>query len=642
MAMDLAALAAVPWERLATANPAFPPTEVPVVLRRLAAAGPSAVEEDCHELWHPLVPAEGRPVPEAAVAARPFLRGLLADPGFGARTALVELLTRIATPDDRDWVPALLADPAPAVRREAIPLADGAQLLHRWQAESDPTVRIPLLLAFGEVAASADPAAAELRALLARLLTGDDPVFRLAALDASSDVDPELPVRQLDLLVELFADRTARPRFEQEWFLPGFETSFGHDVLVHRTAALLRPYPDAELAFPLRLLETGRRTGDAPLRRVAMELAWELLVQRRSPAAPLLPLAGELLDDPDGAVRLRAVNILAALGPAAARYADRLADLLEDEAEDDYYDARVCDFARWALTRIGDPRGLPGLVERAYAPYRSPEGWGYVASDPRVPELTDLLAPLRAHAAALLPELRELLRDGAANREVLAVLAAWGEDALPALPEVLPLLAHSWTASHAVQVLSAIGPAAADAEAALRAAKVLDHPGNHAFVASTALRIRGDRAAALRYYTDAVLTATDPDHGPYPALAEFGRDAAACADRVRHALAYTTGWSRVEAARVLLAIDPDGPVDEAVGALEEELLSAAAEEVDLPRSFRPALEALVGLGAVRPAVRTALRTLRRSDRRFAAGWGYQRVLADQELCELIDRALGTV
>ncbi|MCX4613328.1 hypothetical protein OHB25_16955 [Streptomyces mirabilis] len=70
--------------------------------------------------------------------------------------------TRTARPDlvDAGWpaawrrhrgaVLALLADPDPDVRREAIPLADGVvPLLERWRAETDPAVRLPVLLRLG-------------------------------------------------------------------------------------------------------------------------------------------------------------------------------------------------------------------------------------------------------------------------------------------------------------------------------------------------------------------------------------------------------------------------------------------------------------------------------------------------------------
>ncbi len=108
---------------------------------RLALAGGAATEE---------APATGsysahrgqRSEAFAATAALPFVVALAADPEAGARVDLVGLLvafahaTRTARPDlvDAGWTAAwrrhrgaaaLLADPDPDVRREAIPLADG-------------------------------------------------------------------------------------------------------------------------------------------------------------------------------------------------------------------------------------------------------------------------------------------------------------------------------------------------------------------------------------------------------------------------------------------------------------------------------------------------------------------------------------
>lgn len=52
----------------------------------------------------------------------------------------------------------LLADPDPAVRREAVPLADGpGRLLERWRTERDLSVRLPVLFALGKLAAAPAP-----------------------------------------------------------------------------------------------------------------------------------------------------------------------------------------------------------------------------------------------------------------------------------------------------------------------------------------------------------------------------------------------------------------------------------------------------------------------------------------------------
>ncbi|MDH6109482.1 hypothetical protein P3T36_000253 [Kitasatospora sp. MAP12-15] len=644
--MSLEALDSVAWGELATASPSDGVEDVPRTLRLLALAGAQATEEDCYPLYS-LATGDGARTPSAAAAALPFVVALAADPAMGARVSLVELLVVMQAPalTDEDWTGAwsLLADPEPAVRRAALPLAAGiVRLLERWRVETDPTVRLPLLLALGEAAAGAGRAGDgvdDARAVLAEVLGGDDPVLWVAAVHASAGLDPELPVRQLDRLIALFSDLALRPRFEEVWYTPAVDGPWTREDLVRSTAWLLAHDSEAELSFAVRLVETADRTGDAALCREALDLAWRLLTKRRSAEAALLPLAGGLLTDPDGAVRLRAANILAVLGPPAAPYADRLAELLDDDGADEYLDGTVGEIARWALARIGDPRALPGLIEQLRA-QEEEQGRAYVIGDPRRPDIKDVLIPLRAHADVLLPAMRETVRQGGARggatRGFLEVLEAWGEDALPALPDLLPLLADTWTSMHVVGVLVAMGPAAAAAVPALRTCQVLDYPGNHRAVAAAVVRIGGDRAAALRFLGDAVLAAEEPDYGPIAALADFGLDAAPYADRVRRAMENSTHWQRLTAAITLWSIT--GQAEASMRVLEEFVLPIA-DGGDGFRFFRDTLQALIRMGEISPAIRAALLRVRQSERRLSADGGYPRILRDEELRGLVEQAL---
>ncbi|WBP92092.1 hypothetical protein [Kitasatospora cathayae] len=649
--MSLEALDAVVWEGLETGHPTDPVEVIPRTLRQLALAGAEATEEDCYPLYS-LVTREGE-TPSAAAVALPFVVALATDPAMGARVPLVELLVALHAPAlaDEDWTGAcvLLADPAPAVRRAAIPLAGGVQrLLERWRVETDPAVRLPLLLALGEAAAGEAGTGGtggtggvvdDARALLAQVLEGDDPVLWVAAVHAGAELDRDLPVRRMDRLIEVFSDPALRPRFEEVWFTPAVEGPWTREDLVRSTAWLLAHDPDAELRFAVRLVETADRIGDAALCREALDVAWRLLTERRSVEAALLPSAGALLTSPDAAVRLRAANILAVLGPAAAEYADRLAELLDDDGADDYLDGTVGEIARWALTRIGDPRALPGLIEQLRA-QEEEQGRGYCLADPRRPEVTDVLVPLRAHADVLLPAIREAIRQGGARggatRPFLAVLEAWGEDALPALPDLLPLLADTWTSVYVLHILQALGPAAASAAPALRTCEVLDYPGNHALVASVATRIGGDRAAVLRLVGDAVMTAEEPLYGPIGALADFGSEAAPYADRVRYVMENSTHWPRLNAAATLWSIT--GQVEPTMRVLEEFVLPVA-DGGDGFGNFREALQALIRMGEISPAIRAALLTVQRSDRRLGAEGGYLMVDHDRELRALAEQAL---
>ncbi len=251
-----------------------------------------------------------------------------------------------------------------------------------------------------------------------------------------------------------------------------------------------------------------------------------------------------------------------------------------------------------------------------------------------------MLIPLRAHADALLPAVREAIRHGgpwgSATRAFLDVLKAWGEDALPALPELLPLLADPGTSLHALDVLQAMGPAAAEAEPALRTCRVPDHPGNHYALAAAAVRLGADRATALRFFGDAVLAAEGPWYGPIGALADFGLDAAPYADRVRLAMENSSYWPRLTAAITLWSIT--GRAEPSMEVLEEFVLPIAGDG-DRFDFFREALHTLIRMGELSPAIRAALLTIRQSDRRLSVEGGYPMVLQDQELRALVDQAL---
>ncbi|MET7978589.1 hypothetical protein ABZW44_37450 [Streptomyces mirabilis] len=179
-AISLEALDAVPWDRLESALPQHPVEGVPRALRRLALGGGAATEEHCYPLSFCLTEGNGR-VPSAATAAPPFLVALAADPGT---------------------------------------LADGVvPLLERWRAETDPAMRLPVLLQLGWVAAEAAQGDArsveEVRAVLDGVLRDGEPVMKVAAVIAWARLDPQEPVRRIDLLVETLSDLAVGPRFEE-------------------------------------------------------------------------------------------------------------------------------------------------------------------------------------------------------------------------------------------------------------------------------------------------------------------------------------------------------------------------------------------------------------------------------------------
>ncbi|MER5788345.1 hypothetical protein [Streptomyces sp. NPDC001980] len=229
-------------------------------------------------------------------------------------------------------------------------------------------MRLPLLLALGTAAADSAEAEARVRAVVQEVLRAGPAVMRVAAVHAWSAFDAQAPVREVDLLVEILSDPTLRPRFEDIWYVPNIDDAFSRSDVASWTAFLFEDAPAAALRFLVRLVGAARRTGDAPLCGAALDEAWRLLVVRPSAAPELLPLAGELLADPDTGVRYRAAHLLAVLGARAAPYADGLAALLDDPGEAEFLEGTVGDHARWALARIGDPQS--GGADRRLSPYR--------------------------------------------------------------------------------------------------------------------------------------------------------------------------------------------------------------------------------------------------------------------------------
>ncbi|WP_406087250.1 HEAT repeat domain-containing protein [Streptomyces virginiae] len=458
------ALDAVDWRALGTVGPDHPATDVPKVLRRIARADsttrPEAVERACGDLQDLVLEST-----EVGTAALPFVVDLALDPETVPRPYLVGLLTSLAGDGEgvdsgraavwwQQWprIRRLLDDGDPEVRRETLlMISDRTEpLLERWHVETDPSVQVALLVALGRAAADEDlteSTHAEVRAVLDGLLHDENPVLRVAAVVASSPLDPQAVPRAVPELLEILTDPVVAPRFGEVWYALECEYPYDRNDVAEWVGGLLEPDLTAATAFVAALAEAGSRMDDAGLRRCAVDQAWRLLSARPSVASAVLPLAAGLLADPDDDVRYKAAHLLAVLGREAAPHADRLAGLLDDTGESRFFDGTVGDHARWALTRIGDPRALPDLVERLVAPYRDMQGRGYVPSDPRQPDVADVLRPLRAHARVLLPAVREALQDEVSRagwlvQDLRDVLHAWGEN--PLLPGELTPYRQPW------------------------------------------------------------------------------------------------------------------------------------------------------------------------------------------------------
>ncbi|MGP3637387.1 hypothetical protein ACTU45_29275, partial [Streptomyces sp. 24-1644] len=432
---ELEGLDSVDWRGLEPVRPELselPATDVPKVLRRIARADgrtrPEVLDRAFGDLQDLLL-APGR-VSDLGTAALPFLVDLALDPETAARPDVIDVIAGLAANDaaaepaapcpawNRAWrrhwprLSMVLADADQLVRRSALRLISDrpGSLLERWHEETDLSVRVTLLLALGDAAAAKESASddsasdesaatiADVRAVLDGALHGGDRVLRVAAVIAMARLDPQAPLRARPMVLELLTDPALAPEFEKVWYTLNCEYPYDRNDVAGWVVHLLADDVPAATSFVAGLAEAGSRTGDVELHRCALDEAWRLLVTRPSAATALLPLAAGLLAAPDDDVRYKATHLLAVLGPLAAPYADRLAALLDDPGESRLFDGCVGDHARWALTRIGDPRALPDLVERLVAPYRDLQGWGYCIGDPRRPDVADVLRPLRAHA----------------------------------------------------------------------------------------------------------------------------------------------------------------------------------------------------------------------------------------------------
>ncbi|MCX5397647.1 hypothetical protein [Streptomyces sp. NBC_00102] len=666
-AISLEALAAVPWDPRES-DWACPVERVPQVLRSIALDG--AIEDmDGWRMELVLTGRGGDRVNKAATEALPFLVALAADPGVRVRTDLLDLVKRLdevartAEPHriDERWpaarlhqqpaLLALLADGNAEVRRCALPFARHvAPLLERWRYETEPSIRLNLLWALGRAAAGevrrgslAGVTAEEVRAVFEGEVRDGSPAMRIAALEGWADLDHDVLERHSDLLVEVFAggdvDETRRD-FEKLSYLPEAEEFLSRENGLHGIMLGFAGAPGPAVSFIVRLAGEAARNGDAPLLRAALESAWELLADHRSVEPALLPLAGSLLTCPDPGARLWAGYVLAVLGARSEPYADLLAALVDDEGEDELLEGTVACQARWALTRIGDPRGLPGLVEQVYEPpYRAHYEEGYTWESPRLPGIDDVLGPLRDRADVLLPALREVMRwrteeqrltghSCSLTEHLLRVLTAWGEAALPALPEVVALLPHQ---RHlAVEALLAMGPGAASAEEAVRACA--PGSGDPLYMEWCALRVGGHTSAAVRLAGEEM---TSPERAVF-LLGGFGPEAAPYAPRVREILDGSAGPTRLDAAVTLWSIT--GEPEPSASVLEEFVLPVA-DGGDGWGSFLAALRTLAEIGRITPEARAALHTVKGFDRRLTPGRDHSDILQDQTIRAAIDDVL---
>ncbi|MEU7728333.1 hypothetical protein AB0B78_24315 [Streptomyces sp. NPDC040724] len=235
-------------------------------------------------------------------------------------------------------------------------------------------------------------------------------------------------------------------------------------------------------------------------------------------------------------------------GQAVARHADRIAASLRQGRG--FYGTAVdrdVEVLALALAGTGDPRGVPALQ-------RLGEHGGFPTQRPWACVLAAL------PAAGLLPIVRAVLRKTRHRPEAgLELLAGWGPDAAPAVPEVTGFL-DTDLAHDALRVLGRIGPAAAGTANRLvdfvtgRAPRA---GRQHTRLAAWAhWKVTGDPALALDVCGAAVTSGSGSHALPY--LADLGPLAGAHTDTVRGLMESSPGaWTRVFAAHAYWRITGD-------------------------------------------------------------------------------------
>lgn len=409
-------------------------------------------------------------------------------------------------------------------------------------------------------------------------------------------------------------------------------------------------------------------------RHDATHAAGTVLFRWRTETGDLPAMLADRLGDGAPAVRADAACLLAAIGPPAAEYADRLAALLPGGAPPpggEVADRSVpVGVVIWALARFGDPRCVAPLAQWLAGTGPTLPGWrcGSIGT----PSVGEILASLPEHADALLPGVRHRLRvlaaldfsetpaahnlAGSSLRDYVAALGAWGQRAAAAVPELIGLLAERATGpvglalDAAVDALGAIGRPAAAAEPELR--RLASQPGRvtgvHVSAALAHYRVSGEAEPALAVLDKAFHSVRHPAEpaGACRMAAELGPLAGVYRDAL-HALLPTTP----EAAHALWRVTRD-PTD-AVTALGHMIEAASADGVrrwtGAAARLLAAIEPIGIDGATRERLAAALLpTLRRllaDERRLSERDGWAAVADDEEtrrhLAAAVSRWSGT-
>ncbi|GAB3835197.1 hypothetical protein [Dactylosporangium cerinum] len=585
------------WAAMNTRAPRYPATvECIPFLARLCAAGVFVGEllELLHSVAYGLnQPRDDQDALVAAVAAE-----------------LPLLLPRLDDPDEdnRRWTIGIIA--LCGRSREAAEAIRG-----RWTREPDSDLRTEMLNACRH----ADPEiAAELS--VAAIAPQEAPELRLAAT---------LSLVLADALwtPELAAAATA-------WALPGddvesaerwFDTSTGDwketdrdDKFVELLGLLAGRGALAEAAALAQAVLAVDGPGEGFRRRRALSGIDELCGEYRGAPVLLAPLLVPLVADEDAAVAEQVLAVLHRIGPEGRLAADAVLAVADSR---DGSDDELADKALGVLLDLGDPRAVPLLARDLprrrnaleVAIGRSWRGGGSTAPfDP-----------------ALLDAARDLLRNpdrrnSSAPRHLCSLLASWGAEAAPALPELYSLLDKN--PQHAPAAIAAVAAGTdAAAEAAARLTALADAASSYdrMFAADALHKLTGDAAPLVAALGQGLAGVLYELRYAMPRAGQLGAAGEPLLPRLRELLAYDDrGWTtddRMAAASSMYAIAGDAVADELLPVLSTALdkRSAAAtwlvRRIGIPAaSLAPQLAPLLGSLRTALAAAGALLALARS------------------------------
>lgn len=559
---------------------------IPRLLRACASAEFDAAARAHDELENFLYHQGGWICP-AAPAALPFLVWLAADAGVLVRPALIETIARLAQTGARAlprWIdpawPAalravtpdllgLLADGDPEVRHAATFLAGIGGLVPdqavpalraRLEAEQDPAVRCDVIVALG-AAAARSALMGTVHAELARLAHDEpDPQAGLAAIHGLASLGQPAG-GQVGRMVAAITHPTVAGWRRSAWF-------GGPSVIVTATGNLLADDPAAAVSYATAV--SGH--GDGGQRVAAINHLGSVLEEWRVLPATVLSLLGGQLRAPEPDVRFRAAYLLAGIGQEARPFTDALAELTADASAVGSFGSRtaVSDAAVWALTRIGDPRGVPELGSRlagsrigfpaVNASFRRLVGRNalFIASLPSIGVVVTDADPGAGLLDLVIARLHKASGAGALDLAAILceTLGAWGAQAAPAVPQLHQILRESspgrCPSQAAATALGRIGLASGEAADELRRHALA---GSHD--AAWALgRVTGDIREAVTTLIGMIRQPADNHVLRY--LADFGTEAADAEEWLAEPLSSNPGdWQKVEAAHARWRITGD-------------------------------------------------------------------------------------